>query len=113
MSRRGFVSGVSDTTEGRDDATMRGKGLFKNCKSKSNQKAIDLQASAELRRQTRRLAARQIHQFSWSRVSANKRSAKTTNSILPLGLAVARLGRFPMGRDHPQGADTELQTPTK
>ena len=22
------------------------------------------------------------------------------------------LGRFPMGRDHPQGADTELKTPT-
>ncbi|MBO5906444.1 MAG: hypothetical protein J6Q84_08535 [Kiritimatiellae bacterium] len=62
------MSGVSDATVGRAVATMRGEGLSKNCKSKSNQKAIDLQASAELRRQTRRLAARQIPQFSWSRV---------------------------------------------
>ena len=52
-------------------------------------------------------------QFSWSRVSAIKQRAESTNSILELGLAVARLGRFPMGRDHPQGADTELKTPTK
>jgi hypothetical protein len=35
---------------------------------------------------------------------------KTKNPTLPLGLAVARLGRFPMGRDHPQGADTQLVT---
>ena len=63
-----------------------------------------------------------------SYTSQSKRSAESTNSILELGLAVAHiprakrvaegdalagvLGRFPMGRDHPQGADTELKTPT-
>ena len=62
---------------------------------------------------------------------------KLKNSSLELGLAVARLGRatpcgpygarpsasgnlttssqahLPMGRDHPQGADTQLKTPTR
>ena len=64
VSRRAFVSGVSDATEGRDDAAMRGEGPAKKSKSKSNRKTKDLQASAELRRHTRRLAARQILQLS-------------------------------------------------
>ena len=64
VSRRAFVSGVSDATEGRDDATMRGEGPAKKSKRKSNRKTKDLQASAELRRHTRRLAARQILQLS-------------------------------------------------
>jgi hypothetical protein len=42
---------------------MRGEGPAKKSKRKNNKQAKDLQARAELRRQTRRLAARQIHQL--------------------------------------------------
>ena len=38
MSRRALVSEVSDATEGRDGATMRGEGFSKNCKIKAIRK---------------------------------------------------------------------------